>query len=120
MGCCQAKDIQEQGQYAEEEDVYQGYTAPTINHQVKRKGNKPSQEEKRIMAAQAAEARASQWSQGGPISKNQKSLLERREKDTLLGKIEGAYRKKGHTPPIGLPTCDIAVLKRHWEQMKDV
>lgn len=79
----------------------------------------PTNSEKRARAAEAAEARKTDWRQGGSTDPEKaKSLAQRREKDELLGQIFNRYTVLGKEPPIGLPSCDVPQLRRHLETLR--
>lgn len=79
----------------------------------------PTNSEKRARAAEAAEARKTDWRQGGAADPDKaRSLQQRREKEELLGQIHNRYAALGKEPPIGLPTCDVPQLRRHLETLR--
>ena len=80
----------------------------------------PSREQKREAALRAAEARQKDWRQGGAVDPAQSERLRnRQEKEVLLGKIEAYYKSKGDDAPIGLGACDLASLRKHWNQLNN-
>ncbi|CAH0476879.1 unnamed protein product [Peronospora belbahrii] len=75
--------------------------------------------EKRVRAAAAAEARKGDWRQGGHADPEKAhNIAQRREKDELLAKIYNKYTTLGREPPIGLPSCDLEQLRRHFETLR--
>lgn len=75
--------------------------------------------EKRARAAEAAESRKGDWRQGGHADPEKaRSIAQRREKDELLARIYNRYTTLGREPPIGLPSCDLEQLRRHFETLR--
>ena len=75
--------------------------------------------EKRARAAEAAEARQGDWRQGGHVDPDKlRNIGQRRKKDELLAKIYNRYTTLGREPPIGLPSCELEQLHRHFEMLR--
>lgn len=129
MGCCQSKTPVKR---SDDDDDYDNVRAARQPRSAANGGGgralggggnpvrEPTTSEKRVRAAQAAEARQADWRQGGTTDAEQaKRLRQRREKDDLLGKIYNRYAALGKEPPIGLPSCDNDQLRRHLESLKN-
>lgn len=118
MGCCSSK--------SQLKAISEPHASATTTLRSGGGGNRndpavrdPTNSEKRARAAEAAEARKTDWRQGGSTDPEKaKSLAQRREKDELLGQIFNRYTVLGKEPPIGLPSCDVAQLRRHLETLR--
>ncbi|DAZ93659.1 TPA: hypothetical protein N0F65_012867 [Lagenidium giganteum] len=125
MGCCFSKDQlkavnQESRALAGDralgtQNVHTATTAQCREVNIR----EPTLSEKRRKAAEAAENRQTDWRQGGSTDPEKaKNLRLRREKDELLGKIYTKYQALGKEPPIGLPSCDVEQLRKHFASLK--
>jgi hypothetical protein len=120
MGCCsskaQLKTVREQAPVLGGTGAAGGRSAASGNGNGVRE---PSNSEKRVRAAEAAEARKADWRQGGTADADKaKSLQDRRTKDELLARIYNRYAALGREAPIGLPSCDLDQLRRHLETLR--
>lgn len=71
----------------------------------------------RDAAAQAAFERHNATAGAGATERDRK-LLERRQKDDLVGKIHAYYAQMHRDPPIGLPASSIDQLRKHLDRVK--
>ncbi|TYZ58298.1 hypothetical protein PybrP1_009331 [[Pythium] brassicae (nom. inval.)] len=111
MGCCSSK--------AQLKLISDPSTGATATHRATDPVRQPTNSEKRSRAAEAAEARKTDWRQGGASDPDKaRSLQQRREKEELLGQIHTRYAALGKDPPIGLPSCDVPQLRRHLETLR--
>ncbi|KAE8989204.1 hypothetical protein PF005_g20096 [Phytophthora fragariae] len=122
MGCCSSKPAVSEPARAQPPPQQQSRGGQTLaGGRSQTNGSEPSAAEKRARAAEAAEARKGDWRQGGHADPDKaRSIAQRREKDELLAKIYNRYTTLGREPSIGLPSCDVDLLRRHLETLRRV
>lgn len=120
MGCCSSKtQLKTVREDAPARGAALGGSVPAGGRSNGNGVREPTNSEKRVRAAEAAEARKADWRQGGTADPDKaKSLQDRRTKDELLARIYNRYAVLGREPPIGLPSCDLDQLRRHLETLR--